>query len=70
MLSYSIAVSHLSFNFLCLLLLYSIYLSGLVYPYDASFLVTQKEDDCGPLGIQSSLLGTVILYEVNLELFT
>ncbi len=29
MLSYSIVVSHLSFNFLCLLLLYSIYLCGL-----------------------------------------
>ncbi len=28
MLSYSIVVPHLSFNFLCLLLLYSIYLSG------------------------------------------
>ncbi len=28
MLSYSIVVSHLSFNFLCLLLLYSIYLCG------------------------------------------
>ncbi len=28
MLSYSIVVFHLSFNFLCLLLLYSIYLCG------------------------------------------
>ncbi len=28
MLSYPIVVSHLSFNFLCLLLLYSIYLCG------------------------------------------
>jgi hypothetical protein len=30
MLSYPIVVSQLSFNFLCLLLLYSIYLCGLV----------------------------------------
>ncbi len=33
MLSYSIVVFHLSFNFLCLLLLYSIYLCGLYCYY-------------------------------------
>ena len=35
MLSYSIVVFHLSFNFLCLLLLYSIYLNGFctVFPF-------------------------------------
>jgi hypothetical protein len=31
--SYPIIVSHLSFNFLCLLLLYSIYLNDITSPY-------------------------------------
>ncbi len=36
--SYPIIVTHLSFNFLCLLLLYSIYLNG----YDLIFILTLK----------------------------
>ncbi len=35
MLSYPIVVSHLSFNFLCLLLLYSIYLGASTFSYSS-----------------------------------
>jgi hypothetical protein len=40
--SYPIIVTHLSFNFLCLLLLYSIYLNGQGFSYER---VQEREVD-------------------------
>ncbi len=44
MLSYSIVVSHLSFNFLCLLLLYSIYLCALTGRFFPVYILSRLSE--------------------------
>ncbi len=43
--SYPIIVTHLSFNFLCLLLLYSIYLNGLYVFMDIGLMYQLEGDE-------------------------
>ncbi len=58
--SYPIIVTHLSFNFLCLLLLYSIYLNGKYFIYRHELNRAQQAGTC-------ATRGTAQLTEQDLE---